>query len=90
MSERVYRPTGALTVATVGAALDEVLPAIRAGTLDTLDFSRVAHADSAALALILAARRAALEAATPLTVCPLSDDLAALAELYGVGALIAA
>ena len=86
MSDAVYRLDGALTLETVAAALAALPPAVARGDISALDFAGVTHCDSAALALILAARRAA--AGRALEIRNLPPRLADLAELYGVSVLL--
>lgn len=88
MSAGVFCPEGALTVDTVGAQLRSVLPGVADGSIQIIDLGCASHADSAALALILSARRTAYKAGHSLTLRGLSEDLLALAELYGVSELI--
>jgi phospholipid transport system transporter-binding protein len=89
MSPTVFCPEGALTVDTVGVLLRQLLPGIADGSVQTLDLGCASHADSAALALILSARRAAHQAGRPLVLRGVSEELTALADLYGVAELIA-
>ncbi|MFZ5575185.1 MAG: STAS domain-containing protein [Pseudomonadota bacterium] len=80
---------GAVTVDTAGALLRELLPQIDRG-VDSLDFSGVDQADSAALALIFSALRRARQAGRPLTCSGLPASFTTLAELYGVSDLLPA
>jgi phospholipid transport system transporter-binding protein len=82
----VCRFSGPLTVDTVAGLLDELRPHL-AGGVTRLDFSAVDHADSAALALIFSAQRAA---SGPLSVSGLPESFVTLAELYGVADLLPA
>lgn len=82
----VCRLTGLLTVDTVAERLRELRPHLAEGVTQ-LDFSGVDHADSAALALIFSAQRAA---SGPLTVSGLPESFVTLAELYGVSDLLPA
>lgn len=80
---------GVVTVDTAGALLYELLPQIEKG-VDTLDFSSVETADSAALALIFSAMRQARQAGRSLTCSGLPASFTTLAELYGVSDLLPA
>jgi phospholipid transport system transporter-binding protein len=80
---------GAVTVDTVGALLRDLQPQLAAG-MDTLDFSGVDQTDSAALALVFSAMRQAQRAGHAFTCSQLPPGLTALAELYGVSALLPA
>lgn len=80
---------GAVTVNTTGALLRDLLPQIAAG-VDTLDFSEVESADSAALALMFSALREARKAGRPLACTGLPASFTTLAELYGVSELLPA
>ena len=88
MNSAVFQPADALTVDSVGGVLKTLLPAIARGEITALDLGQVRVADSAALALVLSCRRAARAAGRDLAVRGLSEDLAALAQLYGVSELI--
>ncbi|MBS1147130.1 MAG: binding protein containing domain [Proteobacteria bacterium] len=81
------RIAGAVTVDSVGGLLRELQPQLESG-MDTLDFSRVETADSAALALIFSAMRSARQAGHPLVCTGLPASFTTLAELYGVSALL--
>lgn len=72
---------------SVGGLLRQLQPQLENG-MDTLDFSRVEHADSAALTLIFSAMRHARQAGHGIVVTGLPASLAALAELYGVSDLL--
>jgi phospholipid transport system transporter-binding protein len=78
---------GAVTVDSVGSLLRELQPMLANG-IDTLDFSRVETADSAALALIFSAMRHARLAGHALVCNGLPASFTTLAELYGVSALL--
>ena len=84
--ESVCRLSGPLTVDTVGSMLAALRPHLAQG-VTRLDFSGVDHADSAAMALIFSAQRAA---SGPLTVSGLPESFVTLAELYGVSDLLPA
>lgn len=85
----VFSPDGELTVDSVGGLLKTLLPGVTDGDIAVLDLGRARRADSAALALIFSARRAAFAAGRRLAVRGIPPDLAALAELYGVETLLA-
>lgn len=80
---------GVVTVDTTGTLLRELLPQIDRG-VDSLDFSGVEHADSAALALIFSALRHARQAGRTLSCSGLPASFTTLAELYGVSDLLPA
>ena len=84
-----YRIAGAVTVDSVGGLLRELQPQLAKG-IDTLDFSAVETADSAALALIFSAMRHARQAGHSLVCTGLPASFTTLAELYGVSALLPA
>lgn len=81
------RIAGVVTVDSVGGLLRELKPQLENG-VDTLDFSGVETADSAALALIFSAMRHARKAGRSLACTGLPASLTTLAELYGVSALL--
>ncbi len=83
------RIAGAVTVDSVGSLLRELQPQLAKG-LETLDFSGVEIADSAALALIFSAMRQARKAGRTLTCTGLPSSFTTLAELYGVSELLPA
>lgn len=83
------RVAGAVTVDSVGGLLRELQPQLAKG-LETLDFSGVETADSAALALIFSAMRQARQAGRTLTCIGLPSSFTTLAELYGVAELLPA
>ena len=83
------RIDGAVTVDSVGGLLRDLQPRL-AGNIDTLDFSAVETADSAALALIFSAMRYAQQAGRTLTLVGLPASLTTLADLYGVSELLPA
>jgi phospholipid transport system transporter-binding protein len=84
---RCCRIAGAVTVDSVGGLLRELLPRLAKG-IDTLDFSAVEAADSAALALIFSAMRHARQAGHSLACTGLPASFTTLAELYGVSDLL--
>ncbi|MHB0975443.1 MAG: STAS domain-containing protein [Thiobacillus sp.] len=83
------RITGAVTVDSVGGLLRDLQPRLANG-VETLDFSGVESADSAALALIFSAMRQARQAGRTLTCTGLPPSFTTLAELYGVSDLLPA
>jgi len=87
--ETCCRIAGAVTVDSVGGLLRELLPQLAKG-IETLDFSGVETADSAALALMFSAMRQARQAGRTLTCTGLPPSFTTLAELYGVSGLLPA
>ncbi|MBW8330052.1 MAG: STAS domain-containing protein [Thiobacillus sp.] len=83
------RIAGAVTVDSVGSLLRELRPLLAQG-VDTLDFSGVETADSAALALVFSAMRQARQAGHTLACTGQPASFATLAELYGVSELLPA
>ncbi|MHB1145426.1 MAG: STAS domain-containing protein [Thiobacillus sp.] len=83
------RIDGAVTVDTVGGLLRDLQPHL-AKDIDTLDFSGVETADSAALALVFSAMRQARQAGRTLACTGLPASFTTLAELYGVAGLLPA
>lgn len=83
------RVAGAVTVDSVGGLLRELQPQLAKG-VETLDFSGVETADSAALALIFCAMRQARKAGRTLSCTGLPSSFTTLAELYGVSELLPA
>ena len=83
------RITGAVTVDSVGSLLRELQPQLEK-CIDTLDFSGVEVADSAALALVFSAMRQTRQAGRTLTCTGLPASFTTLAELYGVAELLPA
>ena len=83
------RIAGAGTVDSVGGLLQELQPQLAKGG-DTLDFSGVDAADSAALALVFSAMRQTRQAGRTLTCTGLPASFTTLAELYGVAELLPA
>ena len=83
------RIAGAVTVDSVGGLLRELQPQLAQG-VDTLDFSGVDSADSAALALVFSAMRQAKQAGRTLVCTGLPASFTTLAELYGVSELLPA
>lgn len=81
------RIAGGVTVDSVGGLLRELQPQLENG-VDTLDFSGVETADSAALALIFSSMRYAMKSGKAIVCTGLPASLSTLAELYGVSALL--
>ena len=72
-----------LTVVNAKAALDQGIAAIKAGQT-VFDLGTVQVADSSAVAVLLAWKRAARKAGVALSYINLPASLQSLAELYGV------
>ncbi len=87
--EKSCRISGAVTVDSAGGLLRELQPKLEQG-VDTLDFTGVQAADSAALALVFSAMRQTQKAGRKLTCTGLPASFATLAELYGVSDLLPA
>jgi phospholipid transport system transporter-binding protein len=83
------RIAGAVTVDSAGSLLRELQPQFAEG-VDTLDFSGVDTADSAALALVFSAMRQVRQAGRTLVCTGLPASFITLAELYGVSELLPA
>ena len=83
------RISGAVTVDSTGSLLRALQPQLAQG-VDTLDFSGVESADSAALALVFSAMRQAQQAGRTLACTGLPTSFTTLAELYGVSELLPA
>lgn len=83
------RISGSVTVDSAGGLLRELQPHLAQG-VDTLDFSAVESADSAALALVFSAMRQTRQAGRTLVCTGLPSSFATLAELYGVSELLPA
>lgn len=79
--------SGVVTVDSVGGLLRELQPQL-AKDVDTLDFSGVETADSAALALIFSAMRQVQQSGRVLVCTGLPASFTTLAELYGVSELL--
>ncbi|MGO4381358.1 STAS domain-containing protein [Pseudoduganella sp. RAF53_2] len=77
-----------LTVANATQALEQGLAALRAGET-VFDLSNVTTVDSAAVSVMLAWQRAALQAGTHLELKNLPPSLRSLTQLYGVCNLVA-
>jgi phospholipid transport system transporter-binding protein len=84
-----WMPVGSLTMDSVATVLatsaETALPAT-----GVIDLERVEAVDSAAVALLLAWKRRAASEGKPLSFAHLPPSLASLAQLYGVGELLAA
>ena len=74
---------GSLTVANAKAALEQGIAAIKAGQT-VFDLGTVQMADSSAVAVLLAWKRAARKAGAALSYMNLPAGLQSLAALYGV------
>ena len=81
--------SGALTLATVAAALAEGDGAIREG-VRTVDLAEVGELDSSALALLLAWLREAKRQNRGLAITNIPQGLTTIARLYGVAELLPA
>jgi phospholipid transport system transporter-binding protein len=80
---------GALTFAQAGSAL-EAAQALPLPTSGTVDCSGIGAVDSAAVAVLLALKRRAAAESCTLEFLGVPAALAALADLYGVGEMLAA
>ena len=80
---------GTLGFATAGQALQDMRTAIATGGVHTLDLSGVTHGDSAGLACLLAVMADAARGGRALQLRGLPEHLAALAQVCGVGQLLA-
>jgi phospholipid transport system transporter-binding protein len=81
--------SGALTLASVAAALREGSPVIGQGVC-TVDLAEVGELDSSALALLLAWMREAKKQNRELQFANLPQGLTTIARLYGVADLLPA
>lgn len=77
----------ALTVQNAKVALDQGIAAIKAGQT-VFDLGTVRVADSSAVAVLLAWKRAARKAGAALAYVNVPDSLTSLAALYGVDAFL--
>jgi len=84
----MFQPPSSLTLHNAGSVLQDGLRAIAAGQT-VIDLSQVVAVDSAAVALLLAWRRAAGARGAALDFGRLPPNLDSLAQLYGVDALLA-
>jgi phospholipid transport system transporter-binding protein len=83
----MYQPADTLTLANARLVLAEGLRAISAGQPE-IDLSRLATVDSAAVATLLAWKRAAESRKATLALTNPPPSLRSLAELYGVADLL--
>lgn len=83
----MYQPTSPLTLATARPALQAGLRAIAAGQKQ-FDMAQLGVVDSAAVATMLAWKRAAAEQGVALHFVNLPDGLRSLADMYGVSSLL--
>lgn len=81
------KPEGALTMATAQRHLERGRKLARSGNV-IIDFSGVAEADSAALALLFDWTRTARAAGHEVLLRALPPGLASIADLYGVAELL--
>lgn len=82
-----WRFSGQLVFGDAAAVFDamEKMPLPGSGIVD---FSGLAHADSSALAVLLALRRRAVAERAPITFVAMPAVLASLARVYGIEALL--
>ena len=83
----MFRPTLTLTVNNAKTTLEAGLSAIQGGQTE-IDLAQLTAVDSAAIATLVAWRRAALERGATLTFQNPSANLQSLAELYDVAELL--
>lgn len=83
----MFSPTLTLTVVNANIALADGLRAIESGQTE-IDFGGVSAVDSAAVATLLAWRRAAQQRGGKLRFINLPDNLQSLVTLYGVADLL--
>jgi phospholipid transport system transporter-binding protein len=83
----MFSPTPSLTVSNASAALEDGARAIEAGQTE-IDFTNVSTVDSAAVATLLAWRRAAQQCGRKLKFVNVPDNLQSLVVLYGVADLL--
>jgi len=83
----MFRPTPSLTVSNASVALEDGSRAIEAGQTE-IDFADVSTVDSAAVATLLAWRRAAQQGGRQLNFVNVPDNLQSLVILYGVADLL--
>ena len=84
-----YRFPGPITMANAQASLAACTAAIDAGET-ALALDGLAHSDSSAVAVVVAARRAAEARGRTVTVSGAPDAVTSLAKLYGVEDFIGA
>ncbi len=87
VADRVFKPSGALTMQTAGSLLAEGRALAAGGNL-VIDFAAVTESDSAALALLLDWMRTCAQAGGRVAVRSLPASLTSLAQLYGVDELL--
>jgi len=83
----MFQPAASLTFGNARTVLDAGLQAIADGQ-DRIDFAGTKAADSSAVAVLLAWRRAAAARGAALTFANLPDGLRSLIALYDVAALL--
>lgn len=83
----MFQPGATLTAINAQAALQQGLQAIAAGQKE-IDLSQLTTVDSAAVATLLAWKRAAAERGTALMFHNMPVNLHSLADLYGVSDLL--
>lgn len=83
----MFSPTHTLTVSNASTTLEDGLRAIEAGQSE-IDFADVSTVDSAAVATLLAWRRAAQQRGRKLNFINVPDNLQSLVMLYGVTDLL--
>ena len=83
----MFQPTLALTAYNAETALHAGLRAIASGQTE-IDLAQLTAVDSAAVATLLAWKRAAAERGTVLNFSHMPPNLRSLAELYGVSDLL--
>lgn len=83
-----WRYEGELTLSNAGAVL-EASCALSLPVGGAVDLGGLRHADSAALAVLIALRRRAIGEGVHLTLAGMPQTLRSLADVYGVEALLA-
>jgi phospholipid transport system transporter-binding protein len=83
----MFRPALTLTVSNAKTTLDAGLSAIAGGQTE-IDLAQLTAVDSAAVATLIAWRRAAVARGVPLAFTNPPANLRSLAELYGVADLL--
>ncbi len=83
----MFRPTLTLTVNNAKATLDAGLAAIEGGQTE-IDLAQLTAVDSAAVATLIAWKRAAVARGAALEFKNFAPNLQSLAELYGVADLL--
>ncbi len=84
-----FRFPAAITMDTASASLAACVAAIDAGE-SALSLDDLAHSDSSAVAVLIAARRHAALAGRTVTIGQVPPAVASLARLYGVEAFVGA